>query len=225
MSKTDSRSVTFTPESRDSSIRQCTRSPAKSRSPSPYPSSSEESDSDSEIDSLPVPTPLFTGEYRTPLRERVQKMPEAADSNTTAARPGTPLPKRSSSSLRTPTLPSLPSVRECPDAPTKKGKVFDLRRQFAQDSGSADKEDVLLDRRANKQGAALAKKLTIDNAHERRVSGMVTPGRGSPLRHSTSAADELADMYCRGQTFEDLIGLVEEATEEWLAESACLFRE
>ncbi|TRX97421.1 hypothetical protein FHL15_001699 [Xylaria flabelliformis] len=91
---------------------------------------------------------VYTGEYRTPVRERVRRMRYYKSVAESLGDPDTPiLSKRTFSSLLTPprTPTRLPSIPECPGAPSKKrvSRVHQLKRRQ-----SKTDEDILLDRKA-----------------------------------------------------------------------------
>lgn len=152
---------------------------------------------------------IYTGEYRTPFRERLQRLRGAVSKGyqpiprPTAgiqARPDTPIPAtprrnnskrdRSASPItpRTPPQQLMPSVPECPGAPRKvrRHPVFDLRHEENEDEEDEEDDDILLDRRGHADTYG-----TMDPAAARAL--MNTAGRNSPLRQSWSP-DQLAEI-------------------------------
>ncbi|KAI0009286.1 hypothetical protein F4779DRAFT_377760 [Xylariaceae sp. FL0662B] len=133
--------------------------------------------------SSPSPrTPIYTGENRVPIRERLRRIRDRA-----AGRRGT-----TRNPPRTPS-PQIAGELACPGAPSKKRDPR-LQRVSDGNSSSSEEDDVLLDRRANSRpDAAVSRKLFVDVANERRQSGDTEPGRASPLRNSISA-DEMSEL-------------------------------
>ncbi|KAI1745472.1 hypothetical protein F4680DRAFT_465415 [Xylaria scruposa] len=91
---------------------------------------------------------VYTGEYRTPIRERVQRLRYYKSVADTLSHPDTHIPSKCTiSALLTPpqTPTRLPSILECPEAPskTRASRVSQLKRRQSQTD-----EDILLDRKA-----------------------------------------------------------------------------
>ncbi|KAI1084433.1 hypothetical protein F5B20DRAFT_593489 [Whalleya microplaca] len=127
----------------------------------------------------PRRTTRFTGDGRVPLRERLQRMRDAA----AAARGATEPPL-------TPLSPVF-ARPECPGAPAKAklGKILDLEWFSSAGICINDDVDLLLDHRANKRETVVRRKLFLDLVNERRQAGSVEPGRASPLRNSVNVEE------------------------------------
>ncbi|KAI0454397.1 hypothetical protein F5B21DRAFT_504303 [Xylaria acuta] len=137
---------------------------------------------------------IYTGEYRVPVRDRVQRLRDRKSVPDASRRPDTPIPsKRTTSGLVTPprTPPMLlPSLPECPGAPPRK-RVSRVRR-LNQRQSETD-EDILLDRKAIERTKRLA---PFQGARRQYVN--VTPDRNTPLRQSWGPL-ELAEIDSRLQ--------------------------
>ncbi|KAI0016655.1 hypothetical protein F4780DRAFT_670404 [Xylariomycetidae sp. FL0641] len=195
------------PHGLDSDLRSLIPEPLRLSPRAGYDADSEESQK---------PRTLFTGEFRTPLRERVRQMrsqqrsPAPSPSPTISVRPGTPIPRASGESDRLPLTPTLAGVAEepCPGAPRKPRalrrmdgrSIAGVREEItsgtdsssysADDEDDESEKDILLDARANTEhGLAARNKRSLDLAAERRRMGDSAPGRTSPLRTSVSIED------------------------------------
>ncbi|KAI8944432.1 hypothetical protein F4801DRAFT_585420 [Xylaria longipes] len=127
-----------------------------------------------EANSEPEYYGVYTGEYRIPISERVQRLRGCKSIPETLRRPDTPIPsKRTTSGLNTPSM--LPSLPECPGAPRKKrvSRVRGLNQRQSETD-----EDILLDRKAIEKTKQLAPFLA------RRQYVNVTPDRNTPLKQS-----------------------------------------
>ncbi|KAI1753659.1 hypothetical protein F4782DRAFT_495259 [Xylaria castorea] len=118
---------------------------------------------------------VYTGEYRTPVRDRIRRLRNCKSVAEILRRPGTPIPsKRTTSGLLTPprTPPMLPPLPECPGAPSRK-RVSRVR-WLNQEQSETD-EDIVLNRKAIEKMKRLASSLGV-----RRQYANVTPGRNTP---------------------------------------------
>ncbi|KAI0200590.1 hypothetical protein F4808DRAFT_460698 [Astrocystis sublimbata] len=123
---------------------------------------------------------VYTGEYRSPVRERVQRLrDEQVVSETVFPRPDTPYPnKHPNSDLATPPH-TLPSTPKCPGAPRKRVS----RARLSQRQLDFE-EDILLDRDATEQSKQQATFLG-----QRLQEITATPEKKTPLRQSWTPLD------------------------------------
>ncbi|KAI2620239.1 hypothetical protein GGS26DRAFT_317639 [Hypomontagnella submonticulosa] len=166
-----------------------------------FPSLRLDADSHRDKDAVRKET-VFTGEYRTPLRERLKARRREVEERAKERResgsisdhlesmtnsPSNP-PSRSSS--RTSSPPARKPVTPPSRPPSAEYLGPELRRLL--DQYVADNNDILFDRRATKQDVD-NKRLSQDLANERQRKRITAPPSPSPLRRSYNA-DEMAKL-------------------------------
>ncbi|KAI0472333.1 hypothetical protein F4859DRAFT_101283 [Xylaria cf. heliscus] len=123
---------------------------------------------------------VYTGEYRVPIRDRIRHLRECESVPETLSRPDTPIPsKRATSGLLTPPM-LLPSLPECPAAPSKK-RTSGVRR-VSQRQHETD-EDILLDRKSIERTKKLAP-FPFPGVRRQYVSITPESSQNTPLRQS-----------------------------------------
>ncbi|KAI1139663.1 hypothetical protein F5Y05DRAFT_424579 [Hypoxylon sp. FL0543] len=149
----------------------------------------------------PTKKTVLTGEYRIPLRERVQAMRQEVQQGRREERQikdiskdlealanriyekGVSRVRDPTSAPRPPVTPtSSPSPAACPGAPSKPKRQFDLRRLSLSDD---EDDDAFFDRFwASRDENTLRKKKSSKRLNERHRRGSTRPETPSPLRSS-----------------------------------------
>ncbi|KAI1433203.1 hypothetical protein GGR50DRAFT_517285 [Xylaria sp. CBS 124048] len=143
------------------------------------------STNEGDAETRPAHKAVLTGEFRVPLRERMQNL-RLSQEETASVKPlqlsTPPIPSAKSTQTPPPELACM-SVPECPGAP-RANKVHDFFRKLGDED---DEDDILLDSKVNntaKRGSAMF----LEPA-PRSTCRAVTPDGPSPLRQSWGPGD------------------------------------